>query len=67
MTKTEIKPVLLRGLKKSKKEKLKRLANRKRGGSVNSEILNAIDCYLDVCNHNGDITTTYKKPENTTP
>ena len=61
------KAILLRGLKKSTKNKLKRLAKSKRNGYINTEVLNAIDCYLDVCNHNGDITTTYKKPENTTP
>lgn len=39
--------LIVRGVSKSSKNKLKRMALGKRGGSVNSEVLNAIDFYLE--------------------
>lgn len=65
MAKTE--SILVRRVPVQKKNKLKKIAKGKIGGSVNTEILNAINCYLVVCNHGLDTSITFKAPENKTP
>jgi len=46
MNKAKTHTLIVRGVSKDAKNKLKRLVKKNRSGSVNNEVLNAIDYYL---------------------